>query len=51
MAAELPSKPLAPRDRFILSRLNATVRECNRCLEDYEFGRLTQVGAPVGWGA
>jgi hypothetical protein len=33
---------VAPRDRFILSRLNATLREANRALEEYSFGALTQ---------
>jgi valyl-tRNA synthetase len=31
------------RDRYILSRLDAAARECNQCLQDYEFGKLTQV--------
>ncbi|CBN75348.1 Valine--tRNA ligase [Ectocarpus siliculosus] len=33
----------APRDRWILSRLNVAVAECNRCLEEYKFGDATQV--------
>ena len=33
----------AHRDRYILSRLNAAIRDCNQALEDYEFGKLTQV--------
>ncbi|CAM9853636.1 unnamed protein product [Ascophyllum nodosum] len=32
----------APRDRWILSRLNFAVSECNRCLAEYKFGDLTQ---------
>lgn len=33
------------RDRFILSRLHAAASECDKCLRDYEFGKLTQARA------
>ena len=32
---------LSLRDRFILSRLNATIRSCNRHMEAYSFGEVT----------
>eukprot|EP00904_Undaria_pinnatifida_P012931 jgi/Undpi1/8769/HiC_scaffold_25.g11231.m1 len=32
----------APRDRWILSRLNVAVAECNRGLAEYKFGDVTQ---------
>lgn len=32
----------APRDLFILSRLNATIVACTTCLERYEFGKCVQ---------
>lgn len=38
-----PFGPPLSRDRYILSRLDAAARECNQCLQDYEFGKLTQV--------
>lgn len=39
----LASGKLAVRDRFILSRLNVTIRECNKNLEEYQFGNTVQV--------
>eukprot|EP00903_Cladosiphon_okamuranus_P022267 g20474.t1 len=33
----------APRDRWILSKLNTAVSECNRCLTEYKFGDATQI--------
>ncbi|CAM9956367.1 unnamed protein product, partial [Hapterophycus canaliculatus] len=41
LAASLDSA--APRDRWILSRLNVAVSDCNRCLNEYKFGDATQV--------
>lgn len=32
----------APRDKWILSRLNFAVKEVNRCLREYKFGDMTQ---------
>lgn len=37
----LHSLYVAPRDRFILSRLNATTNEVNRSLESYQFAAAT----------
>jgi valyl-tRNA synthetase len=33
----------APRDRWVLGKLNETVVEVTRCLEEYEFGKCVQV--------
>lgn len=44
MASQLlTSGKLAPRDRFILSRLNWAIKECNQSLEEYQFGNTVQV--------
>lgn len=43
MALSILKKKAAPRDLFILSRLNTAVRDANRALEEYQFGGLTQV--------
>ncbi|CAM9633335.1 unnamed protein product, partial [Discosporangium mesarthrocarpum] len=34
----------APRDRWILSRLNTAVQDCNKCMEEYRFGDFTTAG-------
>jgi valyl-tRNA synthetase len=36
----LPLTPTAPRDRYILSKLNTLTADCNRFLEAYSFGAL-----------
>eukprot|EP00611_Tribonema_gayanum_P008276 TRINITY_DN1778_c0_g1_i1.p2 TRINITY_DN1778_c0_g1~~TRINITY_DN1778_c0_g1_i1.p2 ORF type:complete len:454 (+),score=180.43 TRINITY_DN1778_c0_g1_i1:1946-3307(+) len=42
LAEELAANPnKAPRDKWILSRLNAAVAESNRCFTSYDFGGLT----------
>jgi len=39
---ELPAHPaVSKRDLFILSRLNATIIECNHQIEEYTFGGAT----------
>eukprot|EP00752_Nemacystus_decipiens_P005746 g5199.t1 len=45
LAAELIASldSAAPRDRWILSKLNTAVSECNRCLAEYKFGDATQI--------
>jgi valyl-tRNA synthetase len=42
MAATLLEAPIAPRDRYILSKLNEAVGEVTRCFEEFEFGRAVQ---------
>lgn len=40
-ATVLSNAVVSARDRFILSRLNATIDACNRAFEAYDFGELT----------
>jgi len=47
----LSSGKLALRDKFILSRLNFTIRETNKDFEEYQFGTAVQVGVFDTWEA
>ncbi|TYZ58576.1 hypothetical protein PybrP1_009956 [[Pythium] brassicae (nom. inval.)] len=42
-ASVLANAVVSARDRFILSRLNATIEACNRAFAAYDFGELTNV--------
>ncbi len=40
---------LSAADRWILSRLTATLAEVDRCYDDYQFGRLTDILYHFAW--